>query len=161
MKANTLAFMTLCLAFPALASEGAAQAGPAGETARPVAETARPAAERPVPKSDVTLVYEREVYSYNGVGRRDPFRPLTDDDEFGPRFEQLALQGIIFATGQGRSVALLADGTGRIYRVRAGDVLGNARVVQIGTNRVVFAVDVFGTIRQETLELQRRGGVQR
>jgi acyl-coenzyme A thioesterase PaaI-like protein len=48
-----------------------------------------------------------------------------------------------------------------VYRVRAGDVVGNARVVEIGRQRVVLAVETFGTIRREMLELQRRGGAQR
>jgi Tfp pilus assembly protein PilP len=110
---------------------------------------------------EVTLVYEREVFVYAAAGRRDPFRPLTDDDELGPRFEVLTLQGIIYSTGAGRSIALLADGDGRVHRVRQGDVLGNARVIEIGPSRVVMAVERFGTIRQEMLELQRRGGAQR
>jgi Tfp pilus assembly protein PilP len=110
---------------------------------------------------EVTLVYEREVFVYRAAGRRDPFRPLSDDDGLGPRFEALTLQGIIYSTGASRSIALLADGGGRVHRVREGDVLGNARVVEIGPSRVVMAVETFGTIRQEMLELQRRGGAQR
>jgi type II secretory pathway component PulC len=110
---------------------------------------------------EVTLVYEREVFVYRAASRRDPFRPLTDEDELGPRFESLSLRGIIYSTGASRSIALLADGGGRVHRVREGDVLGNARVVEIGPTRVVMAVETFGTIRQEMLELQRRGGAQR
>lgn len=106
----------------------------------------------------ITLVYEREVYVYDGDNRRDPFRPLSSADEMGPRFEMLSLQGIIYATGQGRSVALLGDADGRIHRVRIGDVVGNSRVIEIGPTRVVLAVENFGTIRQEILELPRRGG---
>lgn len=106
----------------------------------------------------ITLVYEREVYTYNGDNRRDPFRPLSSADDMGPRFEMLSLQGIIYATGQGRSVALLGDADGRVHRVRVGDVVGNSRVIEIGPTRVVLAVENFGTIRQEILELPRRGG---
>lgn len=109
----------------------------------------------------IQLVYEREVYAYSDRGRRDPFRPLTSSDETGPRFEELALQGVIYSTGQGRSLALIADAGGRIYRVRAGDVIGNSRVVEIGPLRVVLAVENFGTIRQEMLELRKRGGADR
>jgi Tfp pilus assembly protein PilP len=154
MKPYILAVATLCLLVPAMATEASAQqAGRAGQQQAAEPQT-RPAAQ-------VTLVYEREVFTYRGAGRRDPFRPLTDDEEMGPRFEQLALRGIIYATGRGSSVALLADGGGRVYRVRVGDVVGNARVVEIGPQRVVMAVETFGTIRQEMLELQRRGGAQR
>lgn len=109
----------------------------------------------------LTLVYEREVYTYRGQNRRDPFRPLTDADEMGPRFEVLSLRGIIYATGRGRSVALLADPEGRVYRVRVGDMVGNSRIIEIGPTRVVLAVENFGAIRQEILELPTRGGTDR
>jgi Tfp pilus assembly protein PilP len=154
MKSYILILATLCLMAPAMAADAfAQQARPGAQQPQDEAQT-RPAAE-------VTLVYEREVFTYSAAGRRDPFRPLTEDDEMGPRFEQLALRGIIYATGRGRSVALLGDGSGRVYRVREGDVVGNARVVEIGQHRVVLAVETFGTIRREMLELQRRGGAQR
>ena len=121
-------------------------------------------AEAPRPAVDTTgiqLVYEREVFSYGDRGRRDPFRPLTSSDDTGPRFEELVLQGVKYSTGQWRSVALIADASGRIYRVRAGDVVGNSRVVEIGPLRVVLAVENFGTIRREMLELRKRGGADR
>lgn len=107
---------------------------------------------------NVDLVYEREVYIYPGQGRRDPFLTLTSQEGLGPRFEEISLRGIIYSTGRGRSVALLSDAEGKIYRVRSGDVIGNARVVEIGPLRVVFAVDEFGVIRQEMLELKRGQG---
>jgi hypothetical protein len=115
----------------------------------------------PVAASEVRLVYEREVYTYRPGGRRDPFRPLSAGDEMGPRFDKLTLQAIIHGEERRSSIAMLGDASGRIYRLREGDVLGNARVVQIGPNRVVMAVETFGTVRQETLELPRRGGAQR
>lgn len=118
-----------------------------------VAQDAPP--QRPPQESEITLVYEREVFSYEPSGRRDPFGPLTSSG-IGPRFEELTLQGIIYSTGAGRSVALLMDGGGQIHRVHVGDIVGNARVLEIGTLRVLFAVDEFGRIRQEFLELQRR-----
>lgn len=114
-----------------------------------------------VTASQITLVYEREVYAYRGAGRRDPFRPLTADDDMGPLFEELTLQGIIYATGRGRSVALITDASGRVHRARVGDVVGNSRVIEIGPARVVMAVENFGNIRQEVLELPTRGGAVR
>lgn len=111
-------------------------------------------------ESSVTLVYEREVFTYRGANRRDPFSPLTDDADVGPRFESLTLQGIIYGTGRGGSLALLADSDGRVYRVRVGDRLGNSRVIEIGPLRVVLAVENFGSIRQEMLELPSSGGTR-
>jgi len=152
MKPIFLTLAALSVAVLVLAGDATAQ--------QPV-ERAEQAEPRAPTASDLTLVYEREVFAYVGTGRRDPFRPLTEDDDMGPRFEQLALRSIIYATGRGRSVAMLGDGGGRVYRVREGDVVGNARVLEITTTRVVLAVETFGTVRRETLELQRRGGAQR
>ena len=114
------------------------------------------------PRGDqITLVYEREVFSYRGDERRDPFRPLTQDDDLGPRFRELRLQGIIYSDAPGRSVALMAGGDDRVFRARVGDVIGNSRVIEISPTRVVMAVENFGTIRQEILELPQRGGAER
>lgn len=138
------------VALPLLASPAAAQArGQRGQQA-----PSQPA----VTAENVSLVYEREVFTYQGTNRRDPFRPLTSSDQAGPRFENLTLQGIIYSTGQGRSLALLADTDGRVFRVRVGDVVGNSRVVEVGPLRVVLAVEDFGQVRQEMLELKKREG---
>lgn len=125
------------------------------------AQQGQESAEPTTSAAEIELVYEREVFGYDGQNRRDPFRPLTDSDAMGPRFEDLSLQGIIYSTGQGRSVALLADSRGRIHRVRVGDVVGNVQVIEIGPLRVVLAVENFGSIRQEMLELPTRGGTDR
>lgn len=111
--------------------------------------------------ASITLIYEREVYSYEGSARRDPFQPLTQDNEMGPRFDQLSLQGIIYSSVEGESVALLLGGEERVFRVRVGDVVGNSRVIEISPTRVVMAVETFGTIRQEILEMPQRGGAER
>lgn len=110
--------------------------------------------------AELQLVYDREVFSYRGVARRDPFLPLTDENEMGPRFETLQLQAIIYSTGPRASVALLTS-DGRVFRARVGDVIGNSRVVEIGPLRVVLAVENFGSVRQEMLELKKNQGANR
>jgi hypothetical protein len=155
MKSHILLLLAVGVLLPPLAHAGAQQTRP-----RPAARQPAATPERGAGAASVTLVYEREVFSYEGVGRRDPFVPLADD-ALGPRFDQLALQGIIYSPERGRSVALLADASGRVHRVREGDVLGTIRVLEISQLRVVMAVETFGTIRREMLELQRRGEAQR
>lgn len=113
------------------------------------------------PAEQITLVYEREVYTYRGGGRRDPFEPLTGENQMGPRFEELSIQGIIYSRVPGQSLALLVGPEDRVFRVRVGDVLGNTRVIEIGPTRVVMAVENFGAIRQEILEMPQRGGADR
>lgn len=115
----------------------------------------------PGPGQQITLVYEREVFTYRGGGRRDPFEPLTGENQMGPRFEELSIQGIIYSRVPGRSVALLTGAQDQVHRVRVGDVLGNTRVIEIGPTRVVMAVENFGAIRQEILEMPQRGGADR
>ncbi len=110
---------------------------------------------------DITLVYEREIFTYRGQDRRDPFQPLTQDNQMGPRFQDLSLQGIVYSNVPGESLAVLRAGGDRVLRVRVGDVIGNSRVIEIGPTRVVMAVENFGTIRQEILELPQREGAGR
>lgn len=115
------------------------------------------AAPPPTPEPvEIKLVYEREVFQYPSQSRRDPFVPLTAEADQGPRFEELSILGVIHSNLPDQSVATLADATGKRYRVRRGDVVGNARVLDISPLRVVFAVDNFGVVRQEMLELKAR-----
>jgi hypothetical protein len=51
-------------------------------------------------------------------------------------------------------VAVLADGRKKTYRVRRGDFVGNASVVEIGPKRVVFSVDELGNRRREILDIK-------
>lgn len=108
------------------------------------------------PMRDVELRFDREVFQYAAQGRRDPFAPLSADDGLGVRFEQLALTGIMFSPAAGQSIAILNDArTKKTFRVRRGDLVGNARVLNISPTQVLFAVDVFGVVRQERLELKK------
>jgi type II secretory pathway component PulC len=113
------------------------------------AQTTTPPKKAPV----VELEYEREVFRYPVAGRRDPFSALSRRGDLGPRFDELTLHGIIFSERAGTSVAVLSDGSGKRHRVRRGDVVGDAQVLDIGQTRVVFSVESFGIRRQEVLEL--------
>lgn len=106
-------------------------------------------------EGEVRLVYEREVFVYDAGSVRDPFRPLIGPEgQMGPTFQNLALRGIIYSTGRGQSVALLADRSGKIYRARQGDIVGNATVLEIRPLEVLFAVEDFGVTTQEMLRLK-------
>lgn len=113
----------------------------------------------PAPKQDEApepeLRFEREYFVYPARTGRDPFASLAAQSGMGPRFEDLSLDGVIYSEG-GQSVALLSEDGGRIHRVRRGQVVGNARVISIAPMRVVFAVENFGVVRQEVLELKRK-----
>jgi hypothetical protein len=103
---------------------------------------------------DVELVFEREVFRYPGASRRDPFKSLADEQSLGPLFDDLKLRMIIHSPLPNQSVALLADGSQKIYRLRRGDMIGNATVIDITATRVTFTVDDFGNRRQEVLDIK-------
>ena len=123
---------------------------------------AQEAAANPVPPStpaasgDPQLVFEREVFAYPGRARRDPFMPLTGQNA-GVLFSDLKLHMILFDDNPGRSIVAVSDAAGKQYRLRRGDTVGNATVVDIGRTRVVFSVSDFGIRRQEVLEMKPTG----
>ena len=126
--------------------------------AQALAAQAPPPAAPPTPgaQGEPKLVFEREVFRYPGENRRDPFRPLTRQEDLGPVFNDLTLRMIIYSPDPKQSVAVVADAAKKSYRLRRGESLGNAQVVEIGPAHVVFSVDDFGVRRQETIDLKPR-----
>lgn len=106
------------------------------------------------PAPEPTLVFEREVYQYSAAGRRDPFRPLTSNNSGGPLFAELKLTGILYMADPSQSRVTFRDASKKQYRLRRGDTIGNATVVDIGKTRVVFSIREFGMTRTESLELK-------
>lgn len=103
--------------------------------------------------NDPRLIFDREVYNYPGRARRDPFMPLTGQNA-GPLFSDLRLRVILYSENPSQSVVAVSDAANKQYRLRRGDSVGNATVVDIGPTRVVFSVSDFGIRRQEILELK-------
>ena len=134
----------------------AAAAKPASTPAAAAVDSARGAKGTSVSKRGATseMVFQREVYSYPGAGRRDPFASLLKSGDLRPLISDLRLVAVIYdATGR-NSVAILRDLTTKDqYRVKTGQTLGRMRVAQIQPKHVVFTIDEFGYNRQETLSL--------
>lgn len=141
---TALLFAAVFHAAPAHAQEQAAP--PAGERPAVVQGTGEP-----------RLVFEREVFSYPGRARRDPFVPLTTSAE-GPLFSDLRLHMIIFDEDPTQSLIMVSDASQRRVRLRRGESIGNSTVIDIGPTRVVFSVNEFGIRRQEILDLKKREG---
>ena len=94
----------------------------------------------------------REVYSYGGIGRRDPFYSLILTDELRPLISDLRLVGILYEPGGRRTVAVMRDlQTNAQYRVQNGQSLGRMRVTQIRPRAVLFTIEEFGLSRQDSL----------
>lgn len=99
--------------------------------------------------------YEREIFEYPALERRDPFRSLTDVETTGPRFEDLELNGVVYNSRFG-SVAIVSEqDASERYRLREGQTIGAARVVEIRADEVVFVVSGVGFDRRETLTVKR------
>ena len=104
------------------------------------------------------LNFDREVYTYPGDGRKDPFKPLVGTDAAGPLFEDLTLRGIVHSADPRKSVAIITDGAKppRVYKRRVGEVIGNARIAAIEKTQIKLLVQSYGVIREETMGLALR-----
>jgi Tfp pilus assembly protein PilP len=100
-------------------------------------------------------IYRRERFVYPTDNRRNPFLSLLTVEDAGPQFENLDLLGIIYGGSYGSVATLIDRATDRRYRVRRGDFAGNARVVEIRPDAVVFQVTQFGVTRSETLRIKK------
>lgn len=114
------------------------------------AQTRAPAT--PAPDSAGQMVLNREIFDYNGSGRRDPFLSLMTTSELKPILMDLRLVGVLTDISGKNSVAILRDVTSKEqYRVKVGQTLGRMRVTRIEPKSVVFTIEEFGFSRQEIL----------
>jgi hypothetical protein len=105
-------------------------------------------------RSEMSL--NREVFSYDRGGRRDPFVSLLKNGELRPMLSDLRLVTVLFDPGGRNSIAVLHDASspGRDqYRVRVGQMLGRMRISEIDPRQVVFTIEEIGYNRQAVLAL--------
>lgn len=113
---------------------------------------AQGAAGNPQADSAGQMVLNREVFDYNGAGRRDPFISLLTTSDLKPLLTDLRLVGVLTDMSGSNSVAILRDITSKEqYRVKVGQTLGRMRVTRIESKSVVFTIEEFGFSRQEIL----------
>lgn len=131
------------------ATKVAAPAGTKAGQGRPalaVAPETAPRARMPV--------IQREVFEYEGRGRRDPFFSLLTTAELRPTITDLKLVGILYDESGRRPVAIMREfGTNTQYRVTTGMTLGRMRVTSIRRRAVIFTIEEFGLNRMDTLVL--------
>ena len=171
---RSISFALVCVA--ALASGASAQAR-AQATSRPTPSTAAkpatkpakraspppapdprkpavPAAPVPAVDSGPKVLINREVFSYEGNGRRDPFVSLMNTSDLKPLLADLKLVGVAYDPRGQNSVAVLRDITSRDqYKVRVGQTIGRMRVAAIQPKAVIFTIEEFGYSRQELLPI--------
>lgn len=123
---------------------------PRPDTRKPAAATA------PIPVADAAprVLINREVFSYDGDGRRDPFVSLLTTSDLRPLLTDLKLVAVAFDPRGQNSVAVLRDITSKEqYRVRVGQTIGRMRVAAIQEKAVIFTIEEFGYSRQEILPI--------
>ena len=99
----------------------------------------------------------RETFAYSG-GSRDPFASLLNSSSTGPEIGNLDLVGVYqnLRDSDNSIVVLREKATAKRYKLRVGDQLGRARLVQIRPRDAVFTIRDFGYERQETLSLRKQ-----
>jgi hypothetical protein len=99
----------------------------------------------------------RETFAYVG-GTRDPFASLLNSKSTGPEIADLDLVGVYqdLRDTDNSIVVLREKATTKRHKMRVGDQLGRARLVQIRPRDAVFTIRDFGYERQETLSLRKQ-----
>jgi hypothetical protein len=99
----------------------------------------------------------RETFAYAG-GARDPFVSLFNGSSTGPEIADLDLVGVYQdLRNSGNSIVVLREkATAKRHKMRVGDQVGRARLVQIRPRDAVFTIRDFGFERQETLSLRKQ-----
>jgi len=153
---RSLSFALVLVA--ALASGASAQAS-AKAAPRPTSKSAKAAApvaakaSTPLPVDTAPKVLiNREVFQYEGSGRRDPFISLLTTSDLRPLLTDLKLVAVAYDPRGQNSVAVLRDVTSKDqYKVRVGQTIGRMRVAAIQEKAVIFTIEEFGYSRQEIL----------
>jgi hypothetical protein len=166
--------ITFALVFVAALASGASAQARAQATSKPSPNTAakpvtnrasrppapdpkKPAvATAPIPAVDSgpKVLINREVFAYDGDGRRDPFVSLLTTSDLKPLLSDLKLVGVAYDPRGQNSVAVLRDITSRDqYKVRVGQTIGRMRVAAIQPKAVIFTIEEFGYSRQELLPI--------
>jgi hypothetical protein len=112
---------------------------------------AAPAASQP---HDGPRLGDAELISYAVEHRVDPFIPPVRLESATIRLDDLQLRGTIQHDDGTRSVATFSPrGGGRPLRVRVGERVGEARVVEIRGGQVEIVVEHVGTSRRGVVSL--------
>ena len=117
-------------------------------------EEPRKAAPAPAADTAPRVLINREVFAYEGSGRRDPFVSLLTTSDLKPLLTDLKLVGVAYDPRGQNSVAVLRDVTSKDqYKVRVGQTIGRMRVAAIQPKAVIFTIEEFGYSRQELLPI--------
>ena len=158
-RSISCAFVLVAALASGASAQARAQAAPRpnpNTAAKPAAANAASAnASTPAPLPADTaprVLINREVFQYEGDGRRDPFVSLLTTSELRPLLTDLKLVAVAYDPRGQNSVAVLRDVTSKDqYKVRVGQTIGRMRVAAIQEKAVIFTIEEFGYSRQEIL----------
>lgn len=162
--------ISVALIFVAVLASGASAQAAAQAAAKPNPNAAaKPAATKPATPAPAgakapapapvdtapRVLINREIFQYDGDGRRDPFVSLLTTSDLRPLLSDLKLVAVAYDPRGQNSVAVLRDPTSKSqYRVRVGQTIGRMRVAAIQEKAVIFTIEEFGYSRQELLPIQ-------
>lgn len=127
---------------------------PATKPTTPAPAGAKAPAPAPADTTPRVLI-NREIFQYDGDGRRDPFVSLLTTSDLRPLLSDLRLVAVAYDPRGQNSVAVLRDPTSKSqYRVKVGQTIGRMRVAAIQEKAVIFTIEEFGYSRQELLPIQ-------
>jgi hypothetical protein len=154
---RSISYAVVLAAGLASAASGQAVAQAAARPATTSAASAKSPAPALTPATDsgLKVLINREVFQYDGSGRRDPFVSLLTTSDLRPLLTDLKLVAVAFDPRGQNSVAVLRDPTSKTqYKVKVGQTIGRMRVAAIQEKAVIFTIEEFGYSRQELLPIQ-------
>ena len=114
---------------------GACGSTPPSPPPKPPAASSQPAAAEQAPPAEVVVA----VPKYDPRGRRDPFETLeVREGAGGLTVAATRLTGIVRSNRVALALVEAPDGIG--YILKPGDTLGDGRLLEIGSDSVVFVV---------------------
>jgi len=114
---------------------GACGSTPPSPPPKPPAASSQPAAAEQAPPAEVVVA----VPKYDPRGRRDPFETLeVREGAGGLTVAATRLTGIVRSNRVALALVEAPDGIG--YILKPGDTLGDGRLLEIGSDSVVFMV---------------------
>ena len=114
---------------------GACGSTPPAAPPKPPAASTQPAAAPETPPAEVVVA----VPKYDPRGRRDPFETLeVREGSGGLTVAATRLTGIVRSNRVALALVEAPDGIG--YILKPGDTLGDGRLLEIGSDSVVFVV---------------------
>lgn len=115
----------------------------------------------PIP-SDVPALDEPVTYSYNALGRRDPFTPLVgggfvgaDEELAPPDVGGIKVVGIVW--GAEDKFAIVEDPRGNSMALRPGDKVMNGTVEGLRRDGMIVKLTTDGTTESVVIPLTRKG----